>query len=74
MAEVMARWREEWVRSHEDGFFFTTAPSQFVQGAMARRRHYQWAGIPPSLVKQWDAERNSRMSRRRRRNARNENE
>jgi hypothetical protein len=58
-AELLAYWREQFDRAHGDGFFYCGGPGQILEGAAARRAHFEWADIPPALVAVWSAERSS---------------
>src|SRR5262249_57277873 len=54
--ELVAFWRRESERS----FFYTAAPGEILHGAAARRKHFEWADIPRSLIERWQAERRPR--------------
>jgi hypothetical protein len=56
-AELEAGWRRDFERAHDPDFFFCDGPGEFFEGAVARRKHFQWADIPIELVKRWTAER-----------------
>ena len=47
LATVMAHWRDYFHRADD-------------YDAAERRGWFKWAGIPPELIKQWDAERKRR--------------
>jgi hypothetical protein len=63
-AELEITWRREYERALETGFSLTVNPEVILTGARARRAHWQWAGIPHTLLEQWQSER--RRPRRRR--------
>jgi hypothetical protein len=59
VAELTARWREDFERAQDPRFTFRTA-STWLDGAAARRAHYRWSGIPRDLLKRWTRERRRR--------------
>src|SRR5262249_46508302 len=59
LAEVIAEWREEYEKANEPNFGYCTGHG-WLRGEAAKRARYRWAGIPPALVKKWDAERRRR--------------
>jgi hypothetical protein len=54
-AELEAWWREQFERTYEPHFFFCDGPGSFFRGAVARRKHFEWADIPRKLVREWVA-------------------
>ena len=56
LAELMVHWRERYEKANEPGFSYCTG-NGWLTGEEAQRRMYCWAGIPPAIVKQWDAAR-----------------
>jgi hypothetical protein len=52
-----AEWRHEFDRAQKPDFAYCAGPGPWLEGAAARRAHYQWADIPRQLVRQWTAER-----------------
>jgi hypothetical protein len=54
--QVVGEWRQHYEHALGPRFSYNTGAT-WLQGASARRAHYRWAGIPPALVRQWDAER-----------------
>src|SRR5262249_20063389 len=59
LAELIPEWREEYEKANEPNFSYCTGHG-WLRGEAAKRAHYRWAGIPPALVKKWDAERRRR--------------
>jgi hypothetical protein len=59
-AELAAWWREQYERAWSAHFFHCDGPGRIFEGAIARRKHYKWADIPRSLLKEWTAERRRR--------------
>ena len=59
-AELLAWWREQYLRARAPDFWLCLGPGRFLEGAPARRRHYEWADIPKSLLVQWTQERRRR--------------
>jgi hypothetical protein len=55
--ELVARWRREFTRAYEPNFFFCDGPGRVFKGAVARRKHYDWADIPSALVEEWSLHR-----------------
>jgi hypothetical protein len=55
-AWLLADWRREFARAQSADFFFCDGPQSFFHGATARRKHYRWADIPDTLVREWTAE------------------
>jgi hypothetical protein len=55
-AELLAFWRKEFERAQPADFRMCLGPGRWLQGAAARRAHYLWADIPPSLVRKWAGE------------------
>jgi hypothetical protein len=58
--ELVAWWRQEFERAWDPHFFFCDGPGRFFEGAVARRKHYDWADIPRALVREWTARRRRR--------------
>jgi hypothetical protein len=56
-AELVAEWRRQFDRSLENDFFYTVGPGEILDGEDARAAHLEWAGIPTSLLEQWERER-----------------
>jgi hypothetical protein len=52
-AELLKYWREQFDRAHGPDFFACMGPGQILEGAAARRAHFEWADIPPALVEAW---------------------
>ena len=59
LAELMPEWREEYEKANEPNFGYCTRHG-WLRGEAAKRARYRWAGIPPTLLKKWDAERRRR--------------
>jgi hypothetical protein len=59
-AELVSRWRREFLRTYEPNFFFCEGPGCILEGVAARQAHYEWADIPFALVEQWVEERQRR--------------
>ena len=59
LAELMPEWREEYEKANEPNFSYCTGDG-WLRGEAAKRAQYRWAGIPPALIKKWDAERKRR--------------
>src|SRR5262249_4436261 len=51
------RWRAEFERAHGPDFSYTAAPGEILHGAAARKAHLDWADVPHSLRRQWQAAR-----------------
>jgi hypothetical protein len=60
---LVARWRREFLRAWQNGFFHCEAPDRFLRGARGRAAHFAWADIPDVLVKKWSAERRRTRSK-----------
>jgi hypothetical protein len=56
-AELIAWWREQYERAWSPNFFCCEGPGRFFNGAVGRRKHYRWADIPASLLREWNAAR-----------------
>jgi hypothetical protein len=56
IAKLMPQWRVFYEEAQQPDFTFHTGDG-WIEGAEARRQHYQWAGIPRAIVAQFDAER-----------------
>ena len=56
-AALMSEWRREFERAQAADFWLCLGPGRFLKGAPARRRHYEWADVPKSLLVQWTKER-----------------
>jgi hypothetical protein len=52
-AELLSRWRREFVRANEPNFFFCDGPGRILKGEPARVAHYRWADIPSALIEEW---------------------
>jgi hypothetical protein len=53
-ADLVALWREQFEKAQRPNFTFNTgAAAGWLKDEAAKRAHYQWAGIPKSLVQQW---------------------
>ena len=69
-ADLLAHWREQFDRagpgdfSHCLGVLPGTTTAAWLHGDAARNRHYEWAGIPDSLIKRWTAAQRRRQTRR----------
>jgi hypothetical protein len=59
-AELEAEWRQAFEKAQAPDFWLCLGPGRHLYGAPARRRHYRWADIPRSLLKEWTAERRRR--------------
>jgi hypothetical protein len=59
-AELVAWWHREFERAWEPHFFHVDGPNRVFEGAVARRKHWNWADIPASLLKEWTARRRRR--------------
>lgn len=57
LAELMPVWRERYERSWEPGFVYNAGARGWLEGAPARKAWYRLFGIPPAIVRQWNAER-----------------
>jgi hypothetical protein len=63
LAELMPHWREKYEEANETGFAYCTGSkagetfANWIEGAAARKAYCRWVGIPPEIVKKWDAER-----------------
>jgi len=55
LAELMPEWREEYEKANEPNFSYCTGHG-WLRGEAAKRAQYRWAGIPPALIRKWDAE------------------
>ena len=67
IAELMARWREDFERAQAPGFTYCAGfarPSDttatWLEGEPAKRAHLKWAAVPRSLIRKWTAERRRR--------------
>jgi hypothetical protein len=69
--QLLGRWRREFDRAQEpDDFSHCIGLAKpgdtfasWLEGDAARQRHYEWAGIPKSLLRRWTAARQRRMQR-----------
>jgi hypothetical protein len=61
-AWLLADWRREFARAQSADFFFCSGPQSIFHGATARRKHYRWADIPHTLVREWTAEHRRRKT------------
>jgi hypothetical protein len=59
VAELMPQWRERYEQAIEPGFSYLARDSVRLTGLEAKQAFYRWAGIPPAIVRQFDAERAS---------------
>ena len=59
-AELLTWWQEQYERAWLPHFFHCEGPERFFRGAAGRRRHYHWADIPASLLKEWNSARRLR--------------
>lgn len=62
IAELMPRWRAEFERAQAPNFFYVEGPGVYFEGAVARRRHYEWAQIPPSVLRAFEAKASGRKA------------
>jgi hypothetical protein len=62
--QLEAIWRREYERSLKPGFSIAMSPEVILHGVRARRSHWLWADIPPSLLEAWEAERQPRDRKR----------
>src|SRR5262245_17524860 len=53
-AELVVWWRQQFERAQHPDFSHCEGPGRFFSGEAARVRHYAWADIPASLVKEWE--------------------
>ena len=67
LAELMPEWRECYEKASKPGFSYCIGHAKpgdtyatWLSGPAARRAQYRWVGIPPALIKKWDAERKRR--------------
>jgi hypothetical protein len=65
--QLVAQWRRHFDRAQKPGFSFCTGIfkpgakyATWLEGAAAKRAHYEWAGIPKSLLAQWIEEQRRR--------------
>jgi hypothetical protein len=58
--ELLTFWRKEFERTYNPNFFYTEAPGKILEGAAARKKHFDWADIPTTLRWQWRTERRRR--------------
>jgi hypothetical protein len=57
-AVLMKWWRERYEHANAPDYFgLCMGPGKWLEGAAARRAEYAWAGIPPTVLKQFKAER-----------------
>jgi hypothetical protein len=61
--QLVAWWRRQFERAYEPLFFHCEGPGRYFSGAVGRRKHYRWADIPRSLLKEWAAQRRRRRSK-----------
>jgi hypothetical protein len=54
--QLVAWWRRQFERAYEPLFFHCDGPGRVFSGAVGRQKHYGWADIPRSLLRQWSAE------------------
>ena len=57
----LARSRGLVERAQQPDFFHREGPGRILEGAIARRAHYRWAGIPRELLKEWTTHRRRRV-------------
>ena len=67
LAELISEWRECYEKASEPGFAYCIGHAKpgdthatWLSGPAARRAQYRRVGIPPALIKKWDAERKRR--------------
>jgi len=67
LAELIPEWRECYDKASKPGFAHCIGHAKpgdtyatWLTGEAAKRAEYRWAGIPPALVKKWEAERRRR--------------
>jgi hypothetical protein len=58
--ELLDWWREQFDHAWSPHFFHCDGPERIFDGPVGRRKHYQWADIPPELVRKWSGERRRR--------------
>jgi hypothetical protein len=46
-------WAEEIARGYASNFTYIGGPGEVLHGAVARRKHFEWADIPRELVRRW---------------------
>jgi hypothetical protein len=51
--ELLTFWREEFDRANGPNFFFCEGPGRIFQGPVARKKHWEWADIPRTLLMKW---------------------
>jgi hypothetical protein len=59
VAEVMPQWRDRYEQAIEPGFSYLASGGVRLNGLEAKQAFYRWAGIPPAIVREWDAKRAS---------------
>jgi hypothetical protein len=66
LAEVMPEWLR-YGQAQDTKFVYCLGRAKpgdtfgsWLEGAAAWRAFYRWAGIPPAIIRQWDAERRRR--------------
>jgi hypothetical protein len=57
LTELMAKWREAFAKANQPGFAYCSTNAQWLTGDEARERFFQWVGIPPTILRQFEAER-----------------
>jgi hypothetical protein len=67
IAELMPLWRKWYEQAQAPDFQYCIGTAKlgdtfasWIKGAAAKRAQYRWAGIPPAIIKQWNAERRKR--------------
>jgi hypothetical protein len=67
LAKLIPQWREWYEKAQDPNFQYCIGHanpgdtfSTWFKGEAAREALYRWAGIPPALLRKWDAERRRR--------------
>jgi hypothetical protein len=66
LAVLMERWREHYEQAQRPGYAYCigcdgNTAAAWLEGEAAKKAQYRWAGIPPEIIKRWDAERRRRV-------------
>jgi hypothetical protein len=67
LAELMPKWRERYEQANDPeypNFSYLAAGGVRLTGLEAKQAFYRWAGIPPEVVRKWDAERDAQSNTR----------